>query len=258
MPNLTPYPDTLGYILSFSFPEEIKLLERMDATLNPTLLHFYRGCRNVDPDERHELRLMRVQGTYSLGKYLQNLSGLSKNVPLSAVSSVDSGDLICLFDDTATLCVEKEKVGDKDKEKERERDVGEEDLIRSSPCIDLTQRSNSHNSTYSSSNSKDGNGSKNSEQLEGSRKRTIESISTSAGQQSIESKGAQLSPAVTLSAALTEDLVPALLAVWAPLKEFMLCFQSRVLLSNDVMSNNRYSYFLHIVLINLVYMCYPS
>jgi hypothetical protein len=216
----------------------MKLLDRLEATSNPTLLHFYRGCRNVDPGERYEVRLMRVQGTYSLGKYLQNLSGASKSQPLSAVSVTKCGDLVCLFDDIATLCVDKEKLSDKER---RKREIEEEGVGKSSPFIDLSQRSNSNSDSFSGS--KGDQNSTHIEDLEGSRKRTIDSISTSAsaGQQSVESKGGNLAHVMPLSTALAEHLAPALVSLWTPLKNFMLCLQSKIHLSNDVMSNRRYA-----------------
>ena len=222
----------------------MELLDQLEATSNPTLLHFYRGCRNVDPGERYEVRLTRVQGTYSLGKYLQNLSGPSKIHPLSAVSLTECGDLVCLFDDIATLSVEEKKVSDKDR---RKKEIEEEGGVKSSPFIDLSQRSNSNNNTESNiksnsdSCSNGGQNSTHNEDLEGSRKRTIDSISMSAGHPSVEYKKGTLAHVVSLSSALTEHLVPSLMNVWTPLRNFMLCFQSKIHLSNDAMPNKRYT-----------------
>jgi hypothetical protein len=239
----------------------MELLDQLEATSNPTLLHFYRGCRNVDPGERYEVRLTRVQGTYSLGKYLQNLSGPSKIHPLSAVSLTECGDLVCLFDDVATLSVEKEKLSDKDR---RKKEIEEDGESKSSPFIDLSQRSNSNTNTNSNTKSnsnscsKGGQNSTHDEDLEGSRKRTIDSISMSAGHSSVESKRGTLAHVVPLSTALTEYLVPALMNVWTPLRNFMLCFQSKIHLSNDVMSNKRcatYNFYIVTVFFGILAMC---
>jgi hypothetical protein len=183
---------------------------------------------------------MRVLGTYSLGKYLQNLSGPSKVHPLSAVNLTECGDLVCLFDDIATLSVEKERLSDKDR---RKKVIEEEGGIKSSPFIDLSQRSNSNTNSNSNScsGSKDGQNSTHVEDPEGSRKRTIDSISMSAGHPSVEIKRGTLAHVMPLSAALTEHLVPALVNLWSPLRKFMLCFQSKIHLSNDIMSNKRYT-----------------
>lgn len=224
----------MGYVLSYSFPEEMRLLERLDTTSNPTLLHFYRGCRDIEPEERHELRLMRAQGTYSIGMYLQNLSSPSKNILMSAVRFDGLGDLECLFDDMDPLCVEKAEDESNDKET-KEKVIDGEGPITGSPCIDLS-RLTYNNSSSSSSSRGD---SMQKESLEGSRKRTIESISTStstrAGQQSV---GSMDTPLVPLSTALAEQLVPTLLTVWSPLKKLMLLFQSKILLSNDVITTS--------------------
>ena len=228
----------MGYVLSHSFPEEMKLLERLDTTSNPTLLHFYRGCRDIELEERHELRLMRAQGTYSIGKYLQNLSSPSKNVFMSAVRSDGPGDLECLFDDMDSFCVEKTEDELNDKET-KEKMIDEEGPITGSPCIDLFRPTynNSSSSSSSNSSSRGVSDSMHKESLEGIRKRTIENISTStstrAGQQSV---GSMDTPLVPLSTALAEQFVPTLLTVWSPLKKLMTLFQSKILLSNDVIT----------------------
>lgn len=229
--------DTIGYVLSYSFPEETKLLEQLDTTSNPTLLHFYRGCRDIEPEERYELRLMRAQGTYSIGKYLQNLSGSSKNVLMSAVRYDGLGNLECLFGDIGPLCVERaeDKLNDKEtKEKEKGKVIDEEGPITGSPCIDLSRPTYINSSSSNNSSNRGGSDSMRKESIEGNRKRKIESISTStsAGQQSI---GGMDTPIVSLSTALAEHLVPTLITVWSPLKKLMLLFRSKIFLSNDIM-----------------------
>ena len=242
--------DTIGYVLSYSFPEEMKLLEQLNTTSNPTLLHFYRGCHDIEPEERYELRLMRAQGTYSIGKYLQNLSGSSKNVLMSAVRYDGLGNLECLFGDIGPLCVERaeDKLNDKET-KEKEKVIDEEGPITGSPCIDLSRPTYINSSSSSNSSNRGGSDSIQKVSIEGNRKRKIESVSTSssAGQHSV---GSMDTPLVPLSTALAEHLVPTLLTVWSPLKKLMLLFQSKILLSNDIMPTSTSRSSTHFILFN--------